>query len=579
MSMMHTRRRADARRAPVPDRRPIRTPGRLRRRIRPGLLGIPLAVLATLLVISGCAIQVRSEPDPTIPKSTLSIAGESTASSLGRNFSPFLATNRRLGTYYIYEPLAIVNGLNGELSPWLADSWTQPDARTIVFHVRDGVTWSDGVPFTAADVVFTFNLLKTYPALDSGGSWQHLTSVRADGDRVIMALKTADAPALNIVAQTLMVPEHIWSQQAHPDTWDNPHPIGTGPFVLKNFALRQYTLDRNPRYWKADKIKIGQVLVSSTASDLDIVTKGYDWAYAFVSDVDHVWKGASPHNRYWFPPAGSVTFLPNLTKKPFDDLDVRRGISRALDRSKIGSTASEGTMQGSGQTGLVLPNQQAWLNPDIPNRGIVEQDRSAALKAFAKAGYSLQDGKLVDKSGRQLTFSLEVPNGYSDWLRAAQEVVKQLGAIGIKVKLLQPQPAAQQLDLNNGNFEAAIASSGGADLYTAFNNTIGAEFYRPVGKAASGNFERYRDDHATKLLAELKQTTDPARQKQLGYQLQQIFYDDLPMINLYYAGLWGLFSDAKFTGWPTAQDPYAAPQNYSSAALMIFSHLTPTGAN
>jgi peptide/nickel transport system substrate-binding protein len=536
-------------------------------------------LLAVILAITGCSIQVRSEPDPTIPRTTLSIAGESAAGSLGRNFSPFLATNRRMGTYYIYEPLAVQNGLNGELTPWLSDRWSRPNAHTIDFHIRADVSWSDGKPFTAADVVYTFKLLKKYPALDAGGDWQHLKSVRADGDHVIMDLKTDDAPALSILAQTLMVPQHIWSQQAHPDTWDNPNPVGTGPFMLKNFALRQYTLDRNPQYWQADKIKIKQVLISSTASDLDIVTKGYDWAYAFMSDVDHVWKGASPHNQYWFPPAGNVTFLPNLTKKPFNNLHVRQGISLALNRSKIASTASEGTMQGSGQTGLVLPNQKAWLNPDIPDQGIVQQDKQAALKAFAKAGYTMRGKKLVDKDGKQLSFKLEVPNGYSDWLRAAQEVVKQLGALGIAVKLLQPQPAAQQLDLNNGHFEAAISSAGGADLYTAYNNTIGSEFYQPVGKAASGNFGRYQNAEASKLIAQLKKTTDPARQKKIGYRLQKIFYDDLPMINLYYAGLWGLFSDAKYTGWPTAKDPYAAPQNYTAAALVIFTHLTPTGAN
>ena len=539
------------------------------------MASIPLALLSVILVITGCSIQVKSQPDATIPRSTLVIAAESTTNALGRNFNPFLATNRRMGSYYIYEPLAILNGLNGDLTPWLASSWKQPTPSSIDFTVRSGVSWSDGEPLTADDVAFTLNLLKKYPALDSLGAWLHLKSVRADGDHVIMDLKGDDSPALKVIAQTVIVPQHIWSKQAHPDTWENPNPVGTGPFTLDNFALRQYTMNRNPNYWQADKIKVKQVLMTTTASQLDIVTKGYDWAYAFISDVDHVWLGASDHNRYWFPPAGNVSFIPNLAKKPFEDVNVRKGISLALNRDKIADTASEGTMAASGQTGLVLPNQKDQLNPDIPDQGKITRNREDSLAAFKKAGYTLRGDRLVDSSGKQLEFTLEVPNGYSDWLRSAQEVIRQLGNVGVKVNLLQPQPAAQQLDLNNGNFEAAIASTGNSDIYTAFNGSIGTDFYRPVGKSTTGNYERFRSERAGRLLEQYKSTTNTTKQRKISYELQQIFYDDLPVINLYYAGLWGLYNDSKFTGWPTADDPYAAPQNYTASALLIFTHLEP----
>jgi peptide/nickel transport system substrate-binding protein len=87
------------------------------------------------------------------------------------------------------------------------------------------------------------------------------------------------------------------------------------------------------------------------------------------------------------------------------------------------------------------------------------------------------------------------------------------------------------------------------------------------------NYERYRDPATQRLLDEYKATTDTARQQQILDQLQTIVYDQLPVIGMYHGGLWGLFNTGKFVGWPSAKDPYMAPQNYDSAPLLIFSKL------
>lgn len=555
-------------------------PTRIRRAPRAGrstrrpLVRLATAALAAVaLVLTGCSIQITSQPDPTIGEDTMLINADKGNPLFNRNFNPYL-TNARTAARWMYEPLILVNPLDNELTPWLASDWSQPDAQTIDFTVRDGVEWSDGEAFSAADVVYTFDLLKESPSLDIYGAWQHIESVEADGDHVIVHLQDADVPSLPIIGKTFMVPEHIWSKEKSDlSIWTNPDPVGTGPFTLGNYSDQQYSMDKNPTYWQADDIEIQHLILPATNTQLDTVTRGYDWSYSFISDVEGTWGAASPDNHWWFPPGGVIGLMPNLTQAPFDDLNVRQGIALALDRQKIADSATEGYMEPAGQSGLILPNQEDELDPSLPNGGVIEQDTDAALAAFAKAGYTMQGDRLVDASGTPFEFSITTANGYTDWLRAVQEVRTQLGEIGIKVTITAPQPAAYQQAINNGDFQVAMGGFGNGDPFQAFNNLMSSEFYQPVGEQTTNNFERFQDPQVDQLLASYKASTDPAEQQQILYDLQHVVYEQLPVIGMYYGGLWGLVNDAKFTGWPSEEDPYMAPQNYDSAPLGIFVRL------
>ena len=531
-----------------------------------------VALAGAAVVLSGCSIQITSQPDPSIGADTMLINADKGNPFFTQNFNPYL-TNTRTASRWIYEPLILMNNLDGSLNPWLATEWEQPDARTIVMTLRDDVTWSDGEAFTADDVAFTFQMLKDNPPLDIKGAWQHLESVETDGNTVILHLQGDDAPALTILGQTMIVPEHLWKDVKDPGTYRNENPVGTGPFVLGNYNDQQYSVDKNPDYWQADKIEIEHIILPSTNSQLDTVSRGYDWSYSFISDVEGTWGAASEHNQWWFPPGGVIALMPNLEVAPFDDVNVRRGIALSLDREEIAETASEGYMEPAGQTGLILPNQEEYLDPDIPDQGMITQDKDAALAAFAEAGYTLDGDRLVGPDGEQLEFALTTANGFTDWTRAAQTVQRQLADVGVKVTLKLPQPAGYQSAISNGDFEMAIGGMGGGDVYQAYNNLLSSQFYVPSGEATSNNFQRFQSEEADALLAEYRGTVDPARQTEIVQELQGIVYDEMPVIGLYYGGIWGLFSDAKFTGWPSAEDPYMIPQNYDNAPLMIFTRL------
>jgi peptide/nickel transport system substrate-binding protein len=257
---------------------------------------------------------------------------------------------------------------------------------------------------------------------------------------------------------------------------------------------------------------------------------------------------------------------------------VRLGLSSALDRDAIADDAVEGYVTGAPQSGLILPGFDRFVDPSLPDQGVVTQDVDAALAHFADAGYELDGDRLVDSSGTQLALSITTANGYTDWLRAVQAVEGQLSAVGIDVSIEQPQPAAYQQALATGDFQLAMGAFGGTgSIYDDFNNLLNSSFATPIGETTAANYERFSDPAVDELLNELKVTTDEAQQQQIAYQLQQVMYTQVPTIAMYYGGLWGIFDDSKFTNWPSEDNPYASPKTWDSNVLLIVTNIEPVG--
>ncbi|HZE51279.1 MAG TPA: ABC transporter substrate-binding protein [Jatrophihabitantaceae bacterium] len=510
---------------------------------------------------------------------TLTIQGDAGNPTLVENFNPFVAATELHGGYLMYEPLEFRSPVDGTFTPFLATGHKFTDPKTLDFTIRQNVKWSDGQPFTAADVVFTFNLIKKYPALDGNGVWAQITGVATSGNDVTVTFKAPNVPFAGVVAKTPIVPEHLWSSVPDPTKFTNTKPVGTGPFTLDKFAPTQYSLKKNPTYWQAAKIAPSEVLFPAQSSNqatnqLDVSSGKFDWSYNFLPNVQKTYVSRSKTNIYWFPPGGVITLYLNLTKAPYNDANFRKGISLALDRTTIAQKAVNGYLDAASQSGLILPNLKKWLDPSLPDQGVVKPDPAAAQAAFAQAGYTMQGGKLV-KDGKQASMSIVMPNNFTDWVAAAKEVSTQLGQVGIKASLDLPQFPQYQSSIQAGTFDAAIGGFGGTgDPYTDFNNALNSSFAAPVKTATANNFERFKDPTVDQALATLAAATDPEAQQQATHTLEQVMYKQVPAVLMYYGGSWGLFSTKNFTGWPSADNPYTLPTSYDGSLLLVVTRLT-----
>jgi peptide/nickel transport system substrate-binding protein len=509
----------------------------------------------------------------------LTIQGDAGNPTLVRNFNP-LSTTQLGGTRLIYEPLEIPSQVDGSYTPFLATDFKFSDPKTLVYTIRTGVKWSDGKDFGPADVVFTYNLIKKYPALDTTGVWQVVTGVTSSGNDVTMTFKEPNVPFANTVSQVPIVPEHLWSSIGDPTKYTNNNPVGTGPFALDKYADTQYQLKKNDKYWQASKIAPKTVVfpaqsTNQATNQLDVTSGKFDWSYNFLPDVQKTYVNRDPkHNIYWFPPGGTIGLFLNLTKAPYSDVNFRKGVSLALNRQTIVTKAVNGYTGPASQSGLILPNLQKYLDSSLSNQGIVTQDTSAARQAFAQAGYTARGNRLVGRNGKQASMTIVLPANYTDWVAASKEISTELTAVGIKVSLDLPQAPQYQQQIQNGTFDAAFGGFGGTgDVYKDFNTGLNSAFAAPVKTPTTNNFERFKDPAVDQALSTLAAATDSAAQQDAAHKLQQIMFNQVPIVLLYYGGSWGLFRTSNFTGWPSKDDPYTLPTSYNNAVLVVVTHL------
>jgi peptide/nickel transport system substrate-binding protein len=511
---------------------------------------------------------------------TLTIQGDTGNPTLVENFNPFTTATELHGAYLIYAPLETVSTINGSYTPFLATGYKFTSPTTLVYTIRQGVKWSDGTAFTPADVVFTFDLLKKYPALDSNGIWSQISGVSASGNDVTLTFKAPDVPFAATIAQTPIVPEHIWSKVANPATFADTNPVGTGPYKLASFAPTQYTLTKNPLYWDASQMAPTSVVFPAQATNqstnqLEVSSGQFDWSYTYLPDVKATYVDRDPAtNQYWFPPGGTIGLFLNLTQAPYNNVNFRQGVSLALNRATIAQKAVNGYMAPASLSGIILPNEQQWLSPGMPNQGVVSQNVSAAMAAFAKAGYTTKNGKLTGPNGQQASMTITLPNSFTDWAAAGTEISSELGAVGIKVSLDEPQYAQYLQTTQAGTFNAAIGGFGGTGIpYNDYNLALNSAYAAPVHTATVNNFERYNNTGINQALATLASATSRPAQQQATDRLETMMYNNVPIVLLYYGGSWGLFSTKHFTGWPSASNPYTLPTNYNYSLLTVVTHL------
>src|SRR6185436_17316831 len=275
-------------------------------------------------------------------------------------FSPFNASVSFLSFGTEYEELTYVNGLkSGAATPWLASSYAWGSGnKTLTFTIRSGVKWSDGKPFSAADVVYTFQLLKKYPALDLNANWSVLKSVTQNGDKVVFTFKTAAVPYFYYIAgQTPIVAQHIWSSIKNPTTYKDTHPVGTGPFKMASCSPQVIKYTKNSGYWQPGKPMISTVyypaFTSNDPANQQLASGKAQWGSQFIPNIHSFYVSKSADNHYWFPPVVNVAVYINQKDPILSNLAVRKAMAYAIDREKVSKIGEYGYEPASNQTGIV----------------------------------------------------------------------------------------------------------------------------------------------------------------------------------------------------------------------------------
>jgi peptide/nickel transport system substrate-binding protein len=449
------------------------------------------------------------------------------------------------------------------------------------------VKFSNGDPMTAADVVFTFSLLKKFKTLDINSVWSVLSGVTQQGSgQVVMTFKTAAVPYFYYIADQIGIVDHaVWSKVANPVSYPDKSPVGTGAFKVGNCTPQNIKYVANPHYWQPGLPKVGTVnypafLTNDTANTY-LANGQAQWGGQFIPSIQKFYLDRSPNYHYWFPPTANVSLFVNLTNPLLKNLAVRQAIAYGIDRQKASAIGEYGYEPASNQAGIVTPTFSSWLDSAqaAAYGNNYAYNPQKAISILEHAGFKRgSDGIFATPSGQRLSFNTVNNGGFSDWVAAMQTIQQSLKAVGIEIKPVNVAYSTWQSDIFTGKFDLGYyAETGGPSPYYEYRQWLYSANSAPIGTPAGSNFSRYNNPAADALINQYATTTSAATQHSIVDQLQKIMLTDLPVIPVTESVQWFQYDTGSFSGWPTPGNPYALPAPYAYpdwGQLML--HLVPT---
>ncbi len=547
-------------------------------RLRSTIIG---AGLVAALALTGCAGGAASNSKPevgaalTIAKPDGPIPTESNNPWVGDS-----AANKLGYKNVIFEPLAMVNVVGkNETTPWLAEKveWNA-DYTKLTVTPRTGVKWNDGQDFTADDVVFSFDLIRKTPALDTGNL--QLTDIVKDGANVVLTFAESKFVKQGQVLHIPMVPKHIWADIADPTKAINLKPVGTGPYTLESFSSQSVTLKARADYWGGALAVPTLYYVSyndNTALTTALANGDADWAQAFIPNVQsaYVDKDAE-HNNFWAANvmAPDVLFL-NHQQKPFNNLAFRQAVNIVIDRAAHTSIARENAgPQLTSVTGLPTPVGEQYIAPEFKDSSLA-MDVEGARGILSKAGYTWAGEALIDPDGAPVSFTLQVPQGWNDYVTGisliADQVTKSLGA---DAKVSTPDVDTWWANKRSGKFDAIMHwTDSGTTPYDLYSDTMDGRWLL-AGENVDFNFGRYTNPRATELLNTYATAATDGERTAAMDEIQKLFVADVPVIPVGTHPVLGEYNTRNYVGWPSETDQYATADPLQVTVPLILTKLT-----
>ncbi len=476
----------------------------------------------------------------------------------------------------IYEPLFYDNPLTGQITPLLGVNYKWEDNNLeLIVKTRSGVKWSDGVPFTAEDVAFTFNYIKKYPGLDTNGIWSSVSSlqtVEASGNNIVVfTFSKPNVTLFYYIAQQLIVPEHIWSKINDPMTFTNTaNPVGTGPFLFKNFdvANNVAVLVKNPNYWLKGRPYIDGIEYYSLTGSLPLLylLKGKADSSNMGSGMNPYteWQDKNPStNKFWWPIMYPTNLYLNTLKYPFNIVTFRKAVEIALDKNSMDQKAYFGLAGAANPTGIIPDQMNEWFDPSLTAAAseLNSYDPQKAQQLLASIGFKKNSsGQLCDPSGKPLpTYNLLIGAGWGDYISMAQVISQNLKAIGIDVNIEPETYGAYESSFESGTYDMGLrwGSGYGPTPYYFYNAELNPSFSATkIGETAIGDFARYTNPAITEALKTYMESSDINVQKQAIYTIEKYMINEVPFIPVTGEMFFNEYWEGNLVGFPSASDPY-----------------------
>jgi peptide/nickel transport system substrate-binding protein len=408
--------------------------------------------------------------------------------------------------------------------PQLAKEWeyvTQENA--YIFKLRSDITWHDGEKFTAEDVVFTIDYVKAHPnpfvtLIGPSG----VTRAEAIGDYTVkLYLEQTYAPFLNDVAGTLpIIPKHIWEGVEEPMSLTGPEAvIGTGPYRLADYSKEHgtYLYKAYADYYLGkpfvDEIKFVKISAEMIPAALKegSVSAG-DIPPEVVSEMEEA--GLTVITA---PVAWNAKLTINHLKEPLSSKQFRQALAYAIDRESLVQITQRGHAL-AGSPGMIPPTSD-WYNPDTPQ---YEYDPAKAKQLLEGLGYQME-GDCFTKDGEELSLELIAA---ADYKEVGQFIKQQLEEAGIKIDFRTMEAKTVDAKVGAWDFDLSIYGHGGLYEPSILKRVIMDEGF---------NSARYTSNETLNQLLKAQLTEmDAGKRKDLVFQIQEIYAEDLPSLTLYY---------------------------------------------
>jgi len=506
------------------------------------------------------------------------------------NNNPFLSSSAANSLGYrnvIYEPLVMTNIVQPTEAgtPWLATAWQWSGNYTkLVLTIRNGVTWSDGQPLTAADVAYTFNLLKSNAALNQFAI--KFGTIASSGNTVTLTFASSQFVYQTHILNQFIVPEHIWSKISNPETNAISDPVGSGPFTLSTFSDNTATLVRRSSYWQAlPAVKtLHYTSYSSNTTQTTALTDGTaDWSFVFIPNPAVTYTAKDPTNlKLWFPAVlGDHGLWLNTTIAPFNNATLRVAMNDVINRQAIVATGEDGYFypEVTSNTGIPTPAGTSFIGSQFTSN-TTDVSASTAKSLLSSAPGFSYSGSTLEYQGKPVTIQLADPAGWSDYDTDLTLIQNELGTIGINASVSQPNANTWTTNVADGDFQGVLHwTNSGATPYDIYDTIFDTSESAAIGSTATGDFGRFNDPAAMTALQQYTSASTDAERTSALNTLENIETTQMPFIPIMAANAGGEYSTKNWTNWPSATNPYAPAQPTLINSLQIILDLKPASGS